>query len=152
MKFWILSCLMITMFSLTASAESRVDSIVHQYYRQTTKQVVPPNCRPQTSCFQVACDKLSKFECDEISEQNQIRNACRNVWGGECIEQSTQLLGQFEYDDLEEMVQLVQSCRGVFDLNCVKYSCDRLGRFGCDDLEEIAQVNQSCANSYPFYH
>jgi hypothetical protein len=151
------SLLLLGVLLLAAPAWSKstvTDLFAHQYFQMKNSDAKnpPPNCRPTSSCFKVACDLLGQFECDDIQEQNQIRNACRGVWGGDCISNATNLLHKFEYDDLEEMVQLVQSCSGVFDLECVNYSCQRMGRFGCDDLEEVVQVNRSCARAYPFYN
>jgi|GEM_PF-2952191 len=142
-------------FSLNgAHASTVIEKIVKQYYSEAKLSRAltikyDPCTPPRTSCFRTACDLVDRFECDEMSEQNNIRNACSGVWGGECITNATQFLGKFEYDENEEMTQLVGSCRGVYDLECVRYSCTRLGRFGCDDLEEIIQVNSTCGYRHP---
>ncbi len=134
-------------------AGANYQDLAHDYYRfQKAKQTPVDPCTPRTSCFKTACDLIDRFECDDMSEQENIRNACRGVWGGECVTVASQLLGRFEFDDNEEMVQLVTSCRGVYDLECVRYSCGRLGRMGCDDLEEVLQVNRSCASAHPYYN
>jgi len=142
----------ITLLALfaTSAFATNLKSIVDQYYLIKELRIDqdprdPCQCRPSTSCFRTACESMGNYECDDSDEQNNIRRACRGVWGGGCISQSVGLLHKFEYDDNDEMVQLVNSCRGVYDLECVSYSCRRMGNFGCDDLEEVIEVNRACA-------
>lgn len=138
--------------SLTAQANqsSQVSKIVDDYYAMKTLKLVGQkhDCYPQgQSCFRTACETVGVFECDDQDEMNQLRKACRGVWGDSCLKTGFKYLGKFEYDDNDEMVLLVNSCRGVYDVGCIEYTCDRLGRFDCDDLEEIRNVNLTCAGN-----
>lgn len=144
-------CILMTLLTISFSINAKnLQSIVDDYYFQKSieENFRPPrHCTPNSSCFQTACDSMDNYECDDIDEQDNIRRACRGVWGGDCISNAKQFLHRFEYDRNEEMVQLVNSCRGVYDIACVSYSCNQLGRFGCDDLEEITRVNAACSGN-----
>ena len=90
----------------------QIIKIAHDYYRfQKAKQTPVDPCTPRTSCFKTACDLIDRFECDDMSEQENIRNACRGV-GRRVRHRGIPTPGRFEFDDNEEMVQLVTSCRG----------------------------------------
>lgn len=136
-----------------SQSHSNVQETVNQYYELVDflkfEETPPRNCLPDTgSCFRTACETLSRFECDDQSEMDAIRRACRGNWGDSCIKASIVHLDRFEYDDNQEMVQLAHSCRGVYDTECINFSCQRMGRFACDDLEEIIVVNRACAGDY----
>ena len=127
-----------------------VQNIVDDFYALKTLKLVSEkhDCYPQgNGCFKTACETVGTFECDDQDEMNQLRKACRGVWGDSCLNTSFKYLRKFEYDDNEEMVQLVNSCRGVYDTQCVDYTCGRLGRFDCDDLDEIRNINMTCAGN-----
>lgn len=102
------------------------------------------DCRPLGDCFKTACDSLGAFECDDLSEIQQVKNACRRVRGDECLKTSMKYLSVIDYNDLEEMVELAKSCEGYVTSECITYTCDKLGSISCNDLDEIVAVNRSC--------
>ncbi len=146
MKSILSLCVLLTL-SFSSFSSTKIQNIVDDYYsfQKLIKGEKHNRCTPKGSCFKTACDSVGTFECNDQDEMDQLRRACRGVWGADCITASMSFLHSFEYDDIEEMSQLVESCRGLYETDCITYSCDKLNPFGCDDLEEIIKVNRACA-------
>ena len=151
-----LSILALVAFSLCFQAFSSNEvntakKTVDQFYKKqdfNRSKHFPPQCRPQGSCLETACDNLGTFECDDSDEIQQVRRTCRGIYGDTCLRKSFRYLSRIDYNDLEEMLQLVNSCRGVYDFECLDFTCDRLGNINCNDLEEIVEINQQCGGQY----
>jgi hypothetical protein len=114
----------------------------------------PNNCPPPgtngptganfNSCIDSVCTHLSKFDCDDASEIQNVAKICKGNINGDCLDSYCSKLGKFSCDDISEVSQVAGLCKGVSTGNCSTIICDKLGKFGCDDFSEISQVAAIC--------
>jgi hypothetical protein len=96
------------------------------------------------SCVDVACEKLGRYNCDDVSEIQQVGEACRGNRGGACLAAACSKVGRYNCDDLSEIAVIGKACRGNFREACLEAVCARVGRYNCDDISEIRIVGEAC--------
>lgn len=92
------------------------------------------------SCIETICNKLSKTDCDDASEIQNIAKICKNNVDGDCINAVCSKVSKFDCDDTSELKDIAGMCSGHFSSKCLTVTCSYLHKFDCDDLSEMDAI------------
>lgn len=92
------------------------------------------------SCIETVCSKVSKYDCDDASEIQQIAGFCKNNVDGDCIDAVCSKVSKFDCDDLSEVKEVANMCSSQFSSKCFATACSYLDKFSCDDLSETKEI------------
>lgn len=92
------------------------------------------------SCIETVCSKLSKHDCDDISEIQVIAKMCKNNVDGDCVDAVCSKLSKYDCDDTSELKHITNMCAGHFSAKCLDIACSHLDKYSCDDLSEVQVI------------
>lgn len=92
------------------------------------------------SCIETVCAKVSKYDCDDASEIQQIAGFCKHNVDGDCIDAVCSKVSKYDCDDLSEVKEVATMCSSQFSAKCFDTACTYLDKFSCDDLSETKDI------------
>lgn len=95
------------------------------------------------ACVEAVCKQMSRFECDDRRDMEEVTNACRNV-SGSCVTNICSRVSRFACDEKVEVFEVTNMCRGLLDIKCIDYVCSRLSRWDCDEISELKEIARQC--------
>jgi hypothetical protein len=98
-----------------------------------------PNISPK-SCIETVCSKVSKYDCDDVSEIQQIAGFCKHNVDGDCIDAVCAKVSKYDCDDLSEVKEVANMCSSQYSAKCFDTACSYLDKFSCDDLSETKDI------------
>lgn len=103
---------------------------------------------PSTSCVDSICKRLSKYDCDDLSDLGKVNQICASQANGGCIDLSCNRLSKYDCDDLSDFQKVGKACEGQYGGRCLNSVCNRLSKYDCDDISDLEKIGKVCQGFY----
>jgi hypothetical protein len=136
-----------------------IETLANEFYaRQAMKKIMPmfgvtvanrdDRCNPHQpgdSCTDAVCSKLSKYDCDDMSDLTRVGKICSTQHNGRCIDSVCSRLSKYDCDDFSDIERVANVCEGQYNGRCVDAVCSRMSKYDCDDVGDIQRVTRACS-------